>query len=125
MNEGGVTPGEAGGVFAGAIAALGLAGAAIKWFWGEAKAAGLTRRQKLDRWHDELQAKQAKLEQDEAEYHARIEKRLNDLERESRALSRAFELVAAALRIRDPKNAALAEAERLVGEAFPDRGGGT
>ncbi|RDV06442.1 hypothetical protein DXH95_03170 [Sphingorhabdus pulchriflava] len=124
MNEGGVSPGEAGGLFAGILATATLVGAGIKWLWGEGKATALTRRQKLDTWHAELKEREAKIEADEAAFHARIEQRLNVLERESRVLGRAFELVAAALRVKDPKNQALAEAERLLIEAFPDRAGG-
>lgn len=124
MNEGGVSPGEAGGLFAGIVATATLVGAGIKWIWGEAKATGLTRRQKLDAWHEELKEREAKIKADETEYHERIEQRLAVLERESRILGRAFELVAAALRVKDPKNQALAEAERLLTEAFPDRASG-
>lgn len=121
MNEGGFSTGEAGGLFAGIIATATLLGAGIKWIWGEAKAAALTRREKLDRWSDELDAKEKRLDQEEAAYRARIEAEIAELRRGGRALSRAFELVAAALLVKDPKNQALAEAERILTEAFPDR----
>lgn len=113
-----VTPEQAGGFVAAAAALLASLGGGIRWLAGWRGARAESRAAKLNAWHDELEARETRLDQQRADYQAGIEARLAQLEREYRALSRAFGLVTAALRQRDPKNAALGQAEALIAEAL-------
>lgn len=122
--ENGVSAGEAGGIFAGAIAVLATLGGGVRWLlnWNDSRA--LTRRAKLAGWHDELAAREDKLERHQAdherrqaEYQHRIETRLGLLEHENRALRRAFELVTGVLRAADPGNPALEHADQIIAQA--------
>jgi hypothetical protein len=111
--------GEYGGIFAGATAILALLGAAVKWIAGWRERQATSRAGKLEAWHKELERREAKLDQQQQTYQARIEQRLAALESENNALRLAFELVAGPLRAVDPTNQALAKAEQLLTAAFP------
>ena len=117
--------GEAGGIFAGTVAVLGLIGAGVKWAlnWNDARAH--TRSAKLDAWHEELKAREASLDKQQAKYQAQIEARLAHVEMENRALGEALGLVTIALRGRDPGNPALVAADDIIKNAFirPTSGG--
>jgi hypothetical protein len=117
--------GEAGGIFAGAVAVLGLIGAGIKWAlnWNDARTS--TRTAKLDAWHEELKSREAALDEQQAQYQRRIETRLAHVEMENRALGEALGLVTIALRGKDPGNPALVAADDIIKNAFirPTSGG--
>lgn len=117
--------GEAGGIFAGVVATLGLIGAGIKWAlnWNDVRAH--TRSAKLDAWHEELRAREASLDEQQAQYQKRIETRLAHVEMENRALGEALGLVTIALRGKDPGNSALVAADNIIRQAFirPTSGG--
>jgi hypothetical protein len=116
--------GEAGGMLAGAVAALGVFGAGVKWLlnWKDARA--VTRTAKLNAWHDELEARERKLDDQQARYQERIEVRLAHVEMENRALGEALGLVTIALRGKDPGNPALVEADDIIKQAFTRPGAG-
>lgn len=119
MSDPGVSGGEISGYFAGAVAVLAVIGQGIKWLlnWKERRAE--SRAAKLQAWHKELQAREARLDEKQAEYHARIEEQLAIVMKQSVALRMAFEMVAAPLRAIDPHNRELAQAEQLLRSAFP------
>lgn len=112
------SPGEAGGIFAGAVAVLGVIGAGLKWGlnWNDARAH--SRAAKLDAWHHELEERERKLDDQQARYQKRIETRLAHVEMENRALGEALGLVTIALRGRDPANPALVAADDIIKNAF-------
>ncbi|MBB5684282.1 hypothetical protein [Sphingobium boeckii] len=118
-DPGSPSPGEIGGVFAGLTALLVAFGGGAKWILGWTERRAASRSAKLDAWHAELKDRQEQLDAAEAEYQARIEARLKDLERENRALRMAFHLVGPTLRQIDPHNQQLAQAEALLSAAFP------
>lgn len=114
------------GIMGGAVTLLGLVGAAIKWLavWGDRRAASRT--VKLQAWHDELTAREARIDREREEHHRSVESRLASIEeryeklnREHMAIRLAFDLVTGALRAIDPSNRALRQAEQLLGAAFP------
>jgi hypothetical protein len=114
-----VSPGEVGGVFAGVIALLGLLGKAAQWTINWRDARRKTRAAGLQQWEDKLQQRETELD-------GRINNRLQGLEHEqavlrqqNHALRLAFELVAGAVRSRDPGEPALKRAEQLLEAAFP------
>lgn len=96
-----------------------MIGGAFRWLVNWRGARAETRAAKLQHWHDELDAREKRIDQMQADYQRRIEARLATLERENMALRRAFELVTAALRAKDPRNRALDQAEAAIAEAFP------
>ncbi len=116
---GGVSAGEVGGIIAGIVAALAALGKGIQWLvnWRDARAD--TRAAKLNRWYEELQGREAKIEERELEYRKTIEDRLTKLALENRVLRMAFELVSEPLHRIDPENANLAQARDLLAKAFP------
>lgn len=119
MSDPGVTGGEVGGYFAGAVALLALIGQGIKWLlnWKERRAD--SRAAKLQAWHDELQAREKRIDEKQTEYWADVEKRLSIVIKQNMALRMAFEMVAAPLRAIDPHNRELTQAEQLLHAAFP------
>lgn len=123
MADGGL---ETGGIIGGAISLLTIAGGAIAWLFGRRDAAKKTREEKLERWQQELSAKEAKLDEGRTAYTEKLENRLELLEAKDEArdtqmtaLRIAFELVSSALRHIDPKNSALGLADGLLRSAFP------
>ena len=119
MSDPGVTGGEVGGYFAGAVALLAVIGKGIKWLTNFKERQAESRAAKLQAWHDELQAREKRLDDKQAEYQADIERRLRVVMKQSVALRMAFEMVAAPLRAIDPANKELAQAEQLLRSAFP------
>ncbi|MFN3943883.1 MAG: hypothetical protein ACK4K7_02990 [Allosphingosinicella sp.] len=120
------SPGEVGGVFAGIVTVLALLGGGVRWLvsWRERRAEA--RSAKLQRWHEELDARERRLDAEEAERSQRLEDRQGRLEvayaqlhRENAALRIAFELIAAPLRLREPENPALKQAEEMLKAVFP------
>lgn len=111
--------GEVGGVFAGLVALLYAVGKGLAWLldWEERRKE--TRQAKLDRWHRELAAREDKLERQQEEYQSRIEKQLDHLQRQQAALVGGYQLIAGALRLIDPSNPALRQADDLLRTAFP------
>lgn len=118
-DTGGVSAGDTGGVIAGVVVVGAAIGKGIRWLlnWRDARAA--TRSAKLQRWHEELERREAKIEQRDREYQAHIETELRQLKIENRALRAAFEMVATPLRSVEPGHPALARAQELLTRAFP------
>ncbi|SFR86361.1 hypothetical protein [Sphingomonas jatrophae] len=122
--------GEAGGLLAGAIALAAAVGKGVQWLlqWGERRAerTASVREAKLARWHSELEERDRRIEGKEDGYLAKVERAMQSFQQqldqrsaENQALRLAFELVAGALRERDPMNSALKRAEQLLATAFP------
>ncbi|UZW55567.1 hypothetical protein NUH86_01810 [Sphingobium sp. JS3065] len=116
---GGISSGEVGGVVAGLVAAAVAIGKGLGWLlnWRDARAN--TRTAKLDKWHDELERREKELD-------AKLEDRMESLERQvaqhTAALDKwrmAFHLVAAELLQRHPQSTALMQAQKILAEAFP------
>lgn len=118
-DPGGTSPGELGGIVAGIVAVLGTIGGGIAWMVRWLERRGDRRTAKLDAWHAELKAREADQLRREAEWDARMEGRVAELEGQLRAVRLAFELVAVPLRTLDPAHPNLAQAEKLLEAAFP------
>lgn len=74
---------------------------------------------RIDKRQAQLDAEHASLDVGWKEYRQLIERRLQSIEKQNRALSAAFQHVSAALIRIDPQNEALITAERLMAAAFP------
>ncbi|WP_278983281.1 hypothetical protein [Sphingobium yanoikuyae] len=111
--------GEAGGIFAGAVALLYAIGKGGAWLlnWKDARAQ--SRAAKLQAWHDELEKRETEQDERDRRYQQHIETQLRRLTAENRVLRRAFELVAEPLRRIEPTNPALAQAQQMLDRAFP------
>lgn len=111
--SGNFSPGEAGGLFAAAIAGASAFWAALRWLlvWTDRRA--LRRDAQLKAW-------EASLNRREIDERARRERRLQVLERHVAALSGLVLQLTAALRCHDPGNPALAKAEELMRTAFAE-----
>lgn len=72
--------GEAGGIFAGVVATLGLIGAGLKWLLNWKDARDTTRTAKLDAWHTELARREHDLDAKLARYLDDIEGRMQAAE---------------------------------------------
>lgn len=86
--------------------------AAVRWLMNWATA-------RFDKRQAQLDAEHATLDMSWKEYRLLLEERLQKLERQNRAVFRAFQHVSAGLIRRDPQAPELALAERLMAEAFP------
>lgn len=119
MSDPSAAAGEAGGIFAGAIALLYAIGKGGAWLlnWKDARAQ--SRAVKLQAWHDELAKREADQDERDRSYQQHIETQLRRLAVENRVLRRAFELVAAPLRRLEPDNPNLAQAQQMLDRAFP------
>ena len=120
-------------MFAGIVALLGLLGAGIKWAagWGERRA--MSRASKLQAWHEELAEREKALHEGQTTYTRTLEARIGKIEADEearkdldeardgqmRALRIAFDLVSSALRVLDPANVALTNAQQVLAAAFP------
>lgn len=115
---------------AGIIAILGALGGAGKWLfdWLERREQRRIdqeqrreddRAAKLQKWHDELDARETRLDTERETHLARIERRMEQMENELDALRNAYRLATAALRAIDPGNSALRMADELLRAAFP------
>lgn len=89
------------GIVGGAVTFLASVGGGIKWLFGRAE-----RREKA------LDAK-------EAELVAKLESRVAALEEDNRKIWLALSYVVPALHAHDPKSPALAQAAKILGDAFP------
>lgn len=121
-----VSPGEAGGIFAGVIALVVAIGHGAKWLlnWNDERAN--SRSAKLQAWDRELEAREARM-------NAEIEQRLQSVERENRSVSQsyaavihkldrmriAYRIIAAALIEVSPHSAALVQASAILNEPLP------
>lgn len=75
---------------------------------------------RVDQRQKQLDAEHASLDIGWKEYRLGLERRMQTMERQNRALRLSFEHVAGALIRKDPDNAALAIADRIMAQAFPD-----
>lgn len=117
--------GDIGGVFAGIVGVFVMFGKGGRWLLGWEERRDATRSKKLTAWHDELDGREARIEQRQASYQQAIEARLesiiataNRLKDEHAALRTAYQLIASALRVSDPGNPALRMADELLRTAF-------
>ena len=113
------TAGEAGGIFAGVVALMVALGHGLRWWLGWSDRRASTRAAKLDAWQRELQAREQRFDEKQAEHWQRVEAELGQLRREHAALLGGYQLIAAALRLIDPSNSALRRADDLLRAAFP------
>ncbi|SNS52976.1 hypothetical protein SAMN06295912_108108 [Sphingomonas laterariae] len=119
MNDpGGISVGEVGGVVAGIVTVATTAGAGIAWLfrWGEKREE--SRSAKLQKWHEELEAREARMDAERAGDIAALRVDIAKLRREHGALHNAQQLLASALRALDPNNPALRMADDLLRQAF-------
>ncbi len=119
MSDPGTAAGEAGGIFAGAVALLYAVGKGMAWLlnWKDARAQ--SRAAKLQAWHDELAKKEKEQDDRDKRYQQHIETQLRRQSIEIRVLRRAFELVAEPLRRLEPDNPKLVQAQNMLDRAFP------
>lgn len=122
---GNISAGEIGGIFAGGVALLATLGHGIKWLLGFTSSQQARRSSKLQQWHDELDARERKIDEEQEAYRRGIEQDLTDLrewkrkvEVEQTALKTGYHLLASALRTIDPNNQALRMADELLRSAF-------
>ena len=113
MSDPGVSAGEVGGIFAGSIALLAAIGQGIKWLLNFRERQADSRSAKLQAWHEELQAREKRIEEKQEKYQAEIEQRLATLMRQNMALRMAFEMVAAPLRAIKPDSKELIHLETI------------
>ena len=119
MNDPSVSPGEVGGIIAGCVAVMVAIGHGIRWLLNFRERQANSRQAKLQIWHDELTAREDKLDEKLSDYQKKTEASLAVALSQNRALRIAFELVAAPMRKIDPGNPNLAQAEQLLHAAFP------
>lgn len=119
MSDPSSAAGEAGGIFAGAVALLYAVGKGTAWLldWKDARAQ--SRAVKLQQWHDELEKREAAQDERDRAYRQHIETQLRRLAVENRVLRKAFELVAEPLRRIEPDNPNLMQAQSMLDRAFP------
>jgi uncharacterized protein HemX len=110
------TAGEAGGIFAGAVALLIAVGHGVRG-WTDRRAA--TRAAKLDAWQRQLEDRERRVDEKQDEHWRRVERELGQLRSEHAALLGGYQLIAAALRLLDPGSDALKRADDLLRAAFP------
>lgn len=113
-----VSPGEIGGIFAGAVALAATFGHGIKWLLGFTSAQQASRQLKLQQWHDELAAKEAQLDAEADAYKTKIENRLAGLEEAQGVILSVCHALAAGLRTIDPANPALGIYDQMLRKAF-------
>lgn len=115
----GLSTGEAGGLFAGAVALLAVLGKGAAWLinWGDARAQ--SRAAKLQLWHDELKERETALDAQINGRLAALELQVKDLTATAEKWRTAFHLVAAEQLQRNPHSAALLQAQKILAEIFP------
>lgn len=116
---GGVSAGEIGGIIAGLVGGIIAIGKGFAWLLNLREERAASRTAKLDAWHAELAAREAKADRRDAEYQQHIETEIRALKVQNLALRAAFNLVAAPLRELDPMNPALRQAQDMLTRAFP------
>lgn len=111
--------GEATGIIAGSLGVFYAIGKGAAWLinWRDARAQ--SRAAKLQAWHSELEAREAKQDERDRKYQQHIETQLRRQAVEIRVLRRAFELVAEPLRRLEPDNPNLTMAQTMLDRAFP------
>lgn len=109
---------HAGGIVAGAIALLATFGGGARWLlnWNERRAE--SRSAKLQKWSDELDRREAKLDAEREAEIVGIKTTLSQMSGEHHALFQCYHLLAAALIKLDPVNPALTEASALLSAAY-------
>jgi uncharacterized protein HemX len=110
--------GEVGGIFAGAVALLIALGHGLRWWLGWTDRRAATRSAKLDAWQKQLDERETRIEAQQIEYWARVERELEQSRRERAALLGGYQLIATAMRLVDPDNDALRRADELIRSAF-------
>lgn len=121
-DPGGISTGEVGGIIAGAITILGTVGAGVRWLLGWRDRQEESRATKLQKWHDELSARETRLDEERATEIASLRDDIARLRREHGMLLSAYQLIAGAMRVIDAGNPALRMADELLRAAFPLRG---
>lgn len=116
MDQGGLS--EAGGIFAGAVAVLATLGAGLRWLLNWSERRQESRAVKLQRWHDELEKRELRLDAERENEIRDIRTALDQVRGEHRALFQAYHVIASALVKLDPMNPALKQAARLLDTAF-------
>ena len=125
-DTGGVSAGEVGGIIAGAIAILAALGKGAAWLlnWKDARAN--SRSAKLQAWHDELTAREVKLDAEIAsrlsrieEAHASLVKNHFDVLIRFERQRNAYRVLAAEVIAVAPHSAALIQAQMILEEPMP------
>lgn len=119
MADAGSAAGEAGGIFAGAVALLVVIGKGAAWLINWKDTREQTRSAKLQIWHEELKEREEALDERVDRRMEALESQLVDLSRTVDKWRTAFHLVAAELLQRHPQSVALMQAQKILAEAFP------
>lgn len=109
---------EAGGIFAGIVALLAAIGGGVRWLIGWKDRREESRAAKLQLWHEELKARELRLDADRENEIRDIRAEFDQMRAEHRALFQAYHLLARALIRIDPKSHALSQASDLLSAAF-------
>lgn len=110
--DSGVSPGEAGGVFAGLTAAAYAAGKAVAWLLNWQGQRSNRREDRLRRWETSLDERERK-------YRVDVEHRLAEVETRMSLVSAALFETLAELQRLDPASPAIAQAREALQRAYP------
>lgn len=114
--EHGVTPGEAGGVIAGALAVLASLGAGLRWLFTWTDKRALARDERLRRWEENLIAREKSYREEIEGQLAHTRTELGRVERELEALRAVLAVMASELHRHDPASPALTRALALLND---------
>lgn len=118
-NHLGPSAGEVGGLFAGVVALVASIGAGARWLlnWKERRAQTL--HAKLLKWEEKLEAREAKVDADQAAELDSLKVTVKEIQRQQLAQLTAYHIVTNELRRIDPTNQALSRADEILKAAFP------
>lgn len=105
----------AAGVFAAVFKAIGGAAA---WLASSTERQASRRETKLNRWHEELVEREHDLQAANEKFQKDLRQELETIKAQMRAVNYAFQLVSTELRVKDPANPALRQADELLRAAF-------
>ena len=94
-------------------------GHGLRWWLGWTDRRAATRSAKLDAWQRQLEAREDRFTATQVDHWQRVESELNQLRSQHAALLGGYQMLAAALRLNDPINPALRQADELLKAAFP------
>lgn len=106
------SPGEAGGVFAGLVAALAVLGKGLAWLlnWNETRAQG--REARLKAWEESLAEREKK-------HHEEVEHRLATTDQRLQLVTAVLFEMVGEMQLLDPGSAVVAKARVILQQAYP------
>lgn len=118
-DTGGTSPGELGGMLAGALALLGAAGAGIRWLTGWVTGREETRAQRNAKWESELDAREREIEARKSADLSRCEDRCAAVEAKMEKLHTATLLLFIEVQHASPHSETLVQVRDLLRDTFP------